>query len=76
MCVFVCAFVIGTDALATDDALTLGNSNLKLPDYAKDTMSADCKGKALPCKSIDAAIGKRERERESAAVPPQIFFFC
>jgi hypothetical protein len=44
------------DKKATDDALTLGNSNLKLPDYAKDTMSPDCKGKALPCKSIDAAI--------------------
>jgi hypothetical protein len=50
---------------ASDEPLILGNTNLKLPEYSKDTMSPDCvTKKTVPCKSIDAAIGKRASERE------------
>jgi len=40
------------DKKATDEPLTLGHPNLKLPGGAV----VECTGKAVPCKSIDAAI--------------------
>ncbi len=88
VCVCVCVYLIGTDALASDLELTLGHANLVLPAYSKDTISPECKDKKLPCKSIDAAIGKkgdsererggggeREREREWLCRRRQLFFF-